>query len=150
MDVIKPFIVDEVLRMQFVHWFALYTGLPSIFLSEVFETGLKNDTQCIWTRIAFNGELQRRVTRISERINFTPNKTKEVSLQKIHRSILGKWTCLDRSQHFNGFDIRLNDYCEFNHDALFRFFSSFSTFVTTYKHVFTHKLKGVNHKNFYW
>ncbi len=42
--------------------------------------------QCIWTRIAFDGELQRRVMRISERIDFTPNKTKEVSLQK-----LGLW-----------------------------------------------------------
>ncbi len=38
--------------------------------------------QCIWTRIAFDGKLQRRVTRISERIDFTPNETKEVSLQK--------------------------------------------------------------------
>ncbi len=44
-DVIKPFIVDEVLRMQFVHWFALYTGLSSIFLSKVFKTGSKKRPQ---------------------------------------------------------------------------------------------------------
>ncbi len=42
-DVIKLFIVDEVLQMQFVHWFTLHTGFPSIFLSEVFKTSLKND-----------------------------------------------------------------------------------------------------------
>ncbi len=33
-------------------------------------------------RITFDGELQRHVTRISEQIDFTPNKTKEVSYQK--------------------------------------------------------------------
>ncbi len=32
-------------------------------------------------RITFDGELQQRVMRISERIDFTPDKTKEVSLQ---------------------------------------------------------------------
>ncbi len=66
-DVIKPFIVDEVLRlrMQFVHWFALYTGFPSIILSEVFKIGSKNQPQCIWTRIPFAGELQWHVTQIS-------------------------------------------------------------------------------------
>ncbi len=58
---------------------------PSIFLSAVFKTGIRNRfekrPQSIWTRIAFDGELRRRITRISERIDFTPNKTKEVSLQ---------------------------------------------------------------------
>ncbi len=33
--------------------------------------------------IAFDGKLQRRVTRFSERIDFTSNETKEVSLQKV-------------------------------------------------------------------
>ncbi len=66
---------------QFVHWFALYAIVPSIFLPDTFKTSSKNNQQCIWTRIAFDGELQRRVKQINERTDFTPNKTKEVSLQ---------------------------------------------------------------------
>ncbi len=45
--------------------------------------------QCIWTRIVFDGKLQQHVTRISERIHFTPNKTDEVSLQKWKSSFFG-------------------------------------------------------------
>ncbi len=44
--------------------------------------------QRIWTRIAFDGEMQRRVTRISERIDFTPNETKEVSFQNFFKGKL--------------------------------------------------------------
>ncbi len=35
--------VQPALQMQFVHWFALHTGFPSIFLSEVFKTDSKNN-----------------------------------------------------------------------------------------------------------
>ncbi len=69
--------------MRFVHWFVLYTFFPSIFLSDIFKTGLKNEPQCIWTRIAHDGELQWRIKRISERIDFAPNKTKKFHFKKL-------------------------------------------------------------------
>ncbi len=58
------------------HWLPLHLSLWRI------QNRFEKQAQCIWTRIAFDGELQRRVTRISERIDSTPNETKEVSLQK--------------------------------------------------------------------
>ncbi len=64
---------------HYTHWFALYTGFPFIFLSEVFKTNLKNNPSVYEQEL--HGELQRRITRISERIDFTPNEMKEVSLQ---------------------------------------------------------------------
>ncbi len=78
----KPFIIDEVLQMRFVRWFALYTIFPSIFLPDTFKTGLKNDPSVYERELAFDSKLQWCVMRISERIDFTPNKIKEVSLQK--------------------------------------------------------------------
>ncbi len=44
--------------------------------------------QWIQTKIAFHGELQWRVMQISERIDFTPNKTKEVSHQKWNKHFI--------------------------------------------------------------
>ncbi len=47
--------------------------------------------QCIWTRIAFDGELQQCVMRIGKRIDSNPNKTKGVSLQNKKKNHENWW-----------------------------------------------------------
>ncbi len=59
-----------------------YTPFFTLSFSLTHSKPVRKTTPCIWMRTAFDGEPQQFVTRISEQIDFAPNKTKEVLLQK--------------------------------------------------------------------
>ncbi len=70
--------------IRVIHWFPLHLSLWGI------QNWFEKRPQCIRMSIVFDGELQRRITWISEQIDFTPNKTKEVSLPKISKRAIGR------------------------------------------------------------